>query len=111
MLPSLAWAGVDTYAQCQFDTECLAGEACAATDYQMTIVHDDTFGFIMQTVAENIQGYVFDKVTPDVEGTLIARTKTTGHILIIQPDGAAGYSVHMQGEMLISYTGKCEVTQ
>lgn len=111
MFPSLALATDDTYAQCQFNTECLEGEACAATDYQMAIVHDDSFGFIMQTVAENIKGVVFDNGAPNASSTLMGQSETAAHLLTIQPDGAARYTVHMQGPMLINYLGKCEVEQ
>ena len=111
MFPSLALATDDTYAQCQFNTECLEGEACTATDYQMAIVHDDSFGFIMQTVAENIKGVVFDNGAPNASSTLMGQTETAAHLLTIQPDGATRYTVHMQGPMLINYLGKCEIIE
>ena len=111
LAPSLALASEDNYAQCRFDTECLEGEACASTDYQMTVIHNDTFGFIMQSPTGNIEGFAFDNGAPDHVSTLLGQTKTAAHLLTIQPDSAARYTVHLQGPMLINYLGKCEITE
>lgn len=109
LAPSLALASEDNYAQCRFDTECLEGEACDSTDYQMTVIHNDTFGFIMQSVTGNIEGFAFDNGAPDHVSTLLGQTKTAAHLLTIQPDGVARYTVHTLGPMAITYQGKCEV--
>ena len=108
MLPSLAWAG-DEFATCHFTTECFEGEACTDTDFGFVVNHDDQTGFVIQTDAENIGGLVFDNRFPDETSTLIGATETAYHMLTIAPDGAARYSVQMQGPMVISYLGQCEV--
>ncbi|WP_457645387.1 hypothetical protein [Profundibacter sp.] len=107
MLPTLAWAG-DEYAACHFTTECFESESCADTDFGFVVNHNDALGFVLQTDAENIGGLVFDNRFPDETSTLIGATDTAYHMLTIAPDGAARYSVQMQGPMVVSYMGQCE---
>jgi len=109
LIPSLGWAGADTFANCAFTQECLEGEACADTTFEMSIEHADDIPFVMRTMSENIGGYVFDNGAPDASSTLMAQTKTATHLLTIQTDSAARYTVHMQGPMAITYLGSCEV--
>lgn len=109
ILPTLAWAE-DEYATCQFGTECFEAESCADTDFGFVVTHDDTLGFVIQTDAENIDGLVFDNGFPDGTSTLIGATDTAYHMLTIAPDGAARYSVQMQGPMVVSYMGQCKGT-
>lgn len=102
-------AGTDTFAECSFDMECFEAETCTQTDFQTTIEHNDEFAFVLQSVAEDVTGLVFDNGMPDRASTLMGQTETAAHLLTIQPDGAARYSVHMQGPMVITYLGNCEV--
>jgi len=108
MLPSLAWAG-DEFASCHFTTECFESEPCSDTDFGFAVNHNDDVGFIIQTDAENIDGLVFDNRFPEETSTLIGQTETAYHMLTIAPDGTARYSLHMQGPMVVSYMGQCEV--
>ncbi len=107
MLPGLAWAG-DEFATCHFTTECFESVSCTDTDFGFVVNHDDQTGFVIQTDAENIGGLVFDNRFPDETSTLIGQTETTYHMLTIAPDGAARYTLHMQGPMVVSYSGQCE---
>ncbi|WP_456389162.1 hypothetical protein [Profundibacter sp.] len=109
LVPSLGWAGSDTFANCAFTQECFEGEACEDTTFEMGIEHSDDIPFVMQTMSENIEGDVFDNGAPDATSTLLGQTKTATHLLTIQPGGAARYTVHMQGPMAITYQGTCEV--
>ena len=108
MFPALAFAG-DEYAACHFTTECFESEPCTDTDFGFVVNHDDALGFVIQTDAENIDGLVFDNRFPDQTSTLIGATETAYHMLTIAPDGAARYSVQMQGPVVVSYSGHCEV--
>ncbi|AXX97854.1 hypothetical protein [Profundibacter amoris] len=107
MLPTRAWAG-DEFATCHFATECFESEPCTDTGFGFVVNHDDTLGFVIQTDAENIGGLVFDNGFPDETSTLIGATDTAYHMLTIAPDGAARYSVQMQGPVVVSYSGQCE---
>ncbi|PHQ99380.1 MAG: hypothetical protein COB39_04005 [Marinosulfonomonas sp.] len=109
LIPSLAFAGSDIFANCAFTQECLEGEACEETSFEMVIEHADDIPFVMQTMAENIEGYVFDNGAPDATSTLMGQTKTATHLLSLQAGGAARYTVHMQGPMAITYQGTREV--
>ena len=108
MLLTLAWAG-DEFATCHFTTECFESEPCSDTDFGFVVNHNDDVGFIIQTDAENIDGLVFDNRFPEETSTLIGQTETAYHMLTIAPDGTARYSLHMQGPMVVSYMGQCEV--
>ena len=110
LLSSTAWAG-DEYAACHFTTECFETDACADTDFRFAVTHDDDQGFVIQTDAENIGGLVFDNRGTEAASTLIGQTDTAYHMLTINPDGAARYTVHMEGPMTISYAGQCEVPE
>ena len=107
LLPSLANAS-DAYASCRFTTECFETEVCTDTDFSFAVNHNDDLGFVIQTDAENIGGLVFDNRGTDAASTLIGQTETAYHMLTINPDGAARYTVHMAGPMMISYAGQCE---
>ena len=106
--PSMAFAG-DEFASCHFTTECFESEACSDTDFRFVVNHDDDLAFVILTDAEDIDGLVFDNRGQDAASTLIGMTDTAYHMLTINPDGAARYSVHMEGPMAIFYSGQCEV--
>ena len=108
-VPALAGSADDLFASCTFTRECLEEETCTDTDFQMEIRHDDTLGFLMETIAEEIDGLVFDNRANEATSTLIGQTDTAYHMLTIRKDGEARYSVHMEGPMAITYIGKCEV--
>ena len=107
MLPTMAY-GADDFAACHFTTECFESESCTDTDFSFAVNHNDDVGFIIQTDAENIDGLVFDNRFPEETSTLIGQTETAYHMLTIAPDGAARYTLHMQGPMVVSYMGTCE---
>ncbi len=120
---SLAWIGIallatapalaasDTFAECTFELECFEADACTATDFQATVEHDDTLAFIMRTVSEDIGGVVFENGAPEAASILMGQTDTASHLLTIQPGGATRYTVHMQGPLVVSYMGTCEVAK
>ena len=109
VLGAPAWAAGDVFAQCRFAQECLEGETCNATDFELTVRHDDLAGFALESLAETVAGLVFDNGQPDSTSTLVASGETAYHLLTIERDGAARYTVHMQGPMAITYLGSCEV--
>lgn len=110
-LASPAWAGGDIFAQCQFDQECLEGESCNSTSFELTVRHSDAMAFELETIAESVPGIVFDNRHPDAASTLLAASATAHHLLTISPEGAARYTVHMQGPFAVTYLGSCEVAQ
>ncbi len=98
----------EPFATCRFTTECFEAEPCTETDFSFTISHHDELGFLIRTDAEDIAGLVFDNYFPDATSALIGTTDTAYHMLTIAPGGAARYSVHMEGPMMVSYAGRCE---
>jgi len=93
---------------CQFTQECIEGEDCAKTNYAVQITADPARenGLILNTPSEELQGTGIRKDGP---GHVIFPGETAMHLITSAADGAARYTIHMQGPMVISYQGTCEV--
>lgn len=93
---------------CRFTQECIEGEDCTETEYGVQIIADPARenGLVLRTPSEELQGTGIRKDGP---GHVIFPGDTAMHLITSAPDGAARYTIHMQGPMVISYQGTCEV--
>lgn len=90
---------------CTFTQECIEGEACAETSYtaEITAAEGDTLTF--STDAETLQGHM---IASDDNLHYIFEAASAAHLLTDYPDGAARYTIHMDGPFTITYHGTCE---
>ena len=93
---------------CRFTLECIEGEPCAETDYAVQILADPARenGLILSTSSEELNGTGIRKNGP---GHVIFPGDTAMHLITSAANGDARYTIHMQGPMVISYQGTCEV--
>ncbi len=95
--------------ECTFTTECFDGEACAETDLEMTVAHNDHGLPTLETISETLHvtaiagdGKTHSTLTATGEGAIHMLTRSTG--------GDARYTVHLtEGPIVISYLGTCKV--
>lgn len=90
---------------CTFTTECLEGEPCAETNF--TAHHTPAEGKIvtLTTDAETLEGRM---IASDDNLHFYFEAPSAAHLLTEYPDGAARYTVHMDGPFTITYHGVCE---
>ncbi|MEL7026687.1 MAG: hypothetical protein AAGO57_05580 [Pseudomonadota bacterium] len=112
VLPGMALADM----QCRFDSECIAGEACVETAFDLTI----ETALIPGTLAAEGGFPTDDRIVTDAEtiavtwdgaGPALAAFGSTGsafHLISIAPDGSARYSAHLPGPFTLTYLGRCE---
>ncbi len=93
---------------CHFDRECLQGEACAATDFNISISWPDEYSFRITSDAESIDGLFLNDAGPETPITFMGTSQGAVHMITIAPDGKALYTAHMQGPFAATYLGQCE---
>lgn len=94
---------------CGFTVECIAGESCEATAYDMEVIAADHEGQLF-----------FSSLTADTPVAWHTQTRDgrsiysgPSQLLTILTDGSATLSVHARGEGItaLSYFGTCEVLE
>lgn len=90
---------------CTFTSECMEGEACAETSYAAEVApaQDGTFSFT--TDAETLTGQM---VAAGDTAHFLFEGSSAAHFVTRYTDGAARYTVHMDGPFTITYHGMCE---
>ena len=93
--------------QCTFDRECLEDDACGETNYGAEIVAGDANTLSLITDAETLTGRM---IASDDNLHYIFEAPSAAHLLTEYPDGAARYTIHMDGPFTITYHGTCKGT-
>ena len=89
---------------CAFDQECLEGENCAETTYEVSLAETDDAAWTLSDITGDRPATAMGQTwfAPTGDGT------DGGLMLTIGPDGMARMSVHMIGAGLsILYLGQC----
>ena len=107
-LPNMAMAGQDILAQCVFTQECTPGEGCADTTFEVEVLSGTGMDFTIQSMAGDLPGTLASAPRPDAPLFLFATSETAAHLLSIQSDGAARYTLHLQGPLVLDYQGVCK---
>ena len=117
LVPGIAMADLS----CRFEQECLEGESCAESGYELQVVPQDAMvddiepGAVAQALGD--QAIVDDAGRFDVlplgrrdgEKSWFGISAAGAHLLTVSPQGAARYSVHFEGaEFSMLYLGQCE---
>ena len=91
---------------CVFETECLPGEACQSTTYDLSVTSNGD-----QYTLSDINGDTPVARQETALGTLWSGASDFGfHFLSATADGA-DYSLHIEGfDGAISYSGACEIS-
>ena len=90
---------------CTFDTECLEGEDCQSSAYDLTVIQDNDGSWRLQDIAGEHSATAagsawFASMDDGASGAML---------LTIADDGRARYSVHMpMAEISILYLGQCQ---
>lgn len=106
---------------CLFETECLEGEACLDSGYDLTINADLDLPAIFSgeflavyfpadTTIETVSGTITDVSWNLIDGAvaLMGRDASGFHFLSLNAEGRARYSVHMpDADLAIHYIGTC----
>ena len=116
----LSAQGIDVLA-CTFESECLMGEACAPSGYELTVVDgvpdssipDEVRGSVprpfvaLRGVAGDVPAYL---MTDSPEGRVwIGADGLDGHMLSVMADGTAIYTAQVpSAELSLTYAGTCE---
>ena len=101
LTPAPLWATTS----CSFTTECLEGEACAETAFEVSRAAGDGESVILTTDAETLAGHM---IASDDNFHFIFEAPSAAHLLTEYPNGAARYTIHMDGPFTITYHGQCE---
>lgn len=98
-LPSMAFAAETT---CTFTMECFETEACAETQFSVTLSEDQTtmvtdFGDLAVVYAEG--------------PVLLAQDANASYLLTTLPDGARLSTQMADAPMVVTYLGQCEAAE
>lgn len=101
-----AWA--ENRSECVFTTECFEGEACDDTNFALMIKSDPEKpqGLVMVTDSETLKG---SGLRTGDTARVVFFGETGMHAISVQSDAQARYTAHLQGPMVITYQGTCEV--
>ncbi|MFZ5961745.1 hypothetical protein ACOXXX_02240 [Thalassococcus sp. BH17M4-6] len=99
---------------CTFSTECYEAESCTDTGFDITL-QGDAGGMDMQSMVLRTR-LISDAGTVEMLGvqdsgamSLSGGTFEARHLLTVNAEGAARYSVHyIDGPMVVTYLGTCE---
>ena len=90
---------------CVFTQECLEGEECAETSYNAEISAAGGETLTLTTDAETLEGR---KIASGDNLHYVFETPSAAHFMTNFADGAARYTIHMDGPFTITYHGTCE---
>jgi hypothetical protein len=104
-LPAAPAAALE--AACAFSLECVEAEACAETDYSLTL-SGGADGVTLSDSAGDVAGEV--SFTPSGATYFLAVGERATHLLTVMgPAGETRYTVHLPAAgMAITYHGTCE---
>lgn len=103
-LPAFAQSRSD----CRFVNECFEGEACDATDFELSVTSDpeNPQGLLVITDSETLKG---SGLRTGQTARVVFFGDSGMHVISVQSDAQARYTVHLEGPLVITYQGTCEV--
>lgn len=92
--------------RCDFTTECIAGAACAATDWYLDVIAADHEGQLF--AATMFSEVPVTRLPADRDATTISYAGED-QLITVQDNGIAQLSRH--GDIAVTYFGTCEVLE
>ncbi|MBT8409483.1 MAG: hypothetical protein KJN93_07650 [Alphaproteobacteria bacterium] len=106
-----AAAAQDGTLVCVYDTECLQGEACAGSAYELKL-HLESEALVIETIAGDLAAAeigALDDGEAERPRYFVAEDGFALHTVSVLPDGGSFYSVLLTDvPMSITYQGLCE---
>jgi hypothetical protein len=102
-------AGAQNKSECTFTAECFEGEACEETSFEVSVTADpeNPQGLLMISDSETLKG---SGLRTGDTARVVFFGESGMHAISVQKDAQARYTAHLDGPMVITYQGTCEVS-